>query len=373
MEHLERPVTRKGFLAAGAAGAAGLYAARGLGTAGRAFGATHVDVGGVTLNWLTWSDHYFSNQLQKVQSQTGVGGRVQLITDDSDAYIKVKRGGGQWDISSEDALWVPKFYKEGLIVPFDIKSFPVSKQLYSVALSVPFWKAGSNQMGYPFGWSSLQIYYNPKYVKTKPDSYHALLDKKYRKKIVFENQPTDLMAMAGLATGAKKPYNMTSGQISRAKQFLKALKPNVLKLVSQNTEVVRALTDESAWLSIENLGTDARVKDAKGPLILSADPKEGLYGWMDAEMMLKKSHNQSSFEKFINAMEQAPWIAKNFLANGRPLFNEKAYKILVNTGHKERADRFFYNHPERPVSMTLKGPSGNAQAYIDAFNEVFAG
>jgi spermidine/putrescine-binding protein len=373
MEHLERPVTRKGFLAAGAAGAAGLMAARTLGGAERAFGATQVRAAGVTLNWLTWSDHYFSNQLQKVKGQIGVAGRVQLITDDSDAYIKVKRGGGAWDISSEDALWVPKFYKEGLIVPFDIKSFPVSKQLYPIALNVPFWKAGSNQMGYPFGWSSLQIYYNPKYVTTKPDSYHALLDPKYKKKIVLENQPTDLMAMAGLATGAKHPYSMTTAEISRAKQFLKSFKPNVLKLVSQNTEVVRALTDESAWLTIENLGTDARVKDAKGPLIESADPKEGLYGWMDAEMLLKESGNQDSFEKFINAMEQAPWIAKNFLTNGRPLFNEKAYKILVNTGHKERADRFFYNHPERPLGMTLKGPSGNAQAYIDAFNEVFSG
>jgi spermidine/putrescine-binding protein len=246
----------------------------------------------------------------------------------------------------------------------------VSKQLYSVALDIPFWKAGSNQMGYPFGWSSLQIYYNPKHVTTKPDSYHALLSPKYKKKIVLENQPTDLMAMSGLATGAKHPYNMTTAEISRAKAFLKQLKPNILKLVSQNTEVVRALTDESAWLTIENLGTDARVADAKGPQILSADPKEGLYGWMDAEMLLKESPNQSKFEQFINTMEQAPWIAKNFLANGRPLFNEKAYKILVNTGHKERADRFFYSDPERPVKMTLKGPSGNAQAYIDAFNEV---
>jgi spermidine/putrescine-binding protein len=373
MEHLERSVTRRGLLRAGAAGAAGLVAARTLGTTGRAWGATEVRTSGVTLNWLTWSDHYFSNQLQKVKTATGIGGRVQLISDDSDAYIKVKSGGGKWDISSEDALWVPKFYKEGLIVPFDIKSFAVAKQLYPVALDVPFWKAGSNQMGYPFGWSSLQIYYNPKYVKTKPDSYHALLNPAYKKKIVVENQPTDLMAMAGLATGAKHPYNMTTAEISRAKQFLKAFKPNVLKLVSQNTEVVRALTDGSAWLTIENLGTDARVRDAKGPLILSADPKEGLYGWMDAEMLLKESPNQSSFETFINNMEQAPWIAKNFLANGRPLFNEKAYKILVNTGHKERADRFFYNQPERPLTMTLKGPSGNAQAYIDAFNEVFAG
>ena len=95
------------------------------------------------------------------------------------------------------------------------------------------------------------------------------------------------------------------------------------------------------------------------------------YGWMDAEMMLKGSAHKDKFPAFINAMEQAPWIAKNFLDKGRPLFNEKAYKLLVNSGHKERADRFFYNDPERPLTMVLKGPSSNAQAYIDAFNEVF--
>ena len=367
MDQADRPMTRERLLRRGAAGAVGLAVGGGL--AQRALAA---ELGGVTLNWLTWNDHYFTNQLQQVKKSTQIAGRVQLISDDADAYIRVKRGGAQWDISSEDALWVPKFYKEGLIEAFDIKSFPVAKQLYPIALNVPFWKAGSNQMGYPIGWSSIQIYYNPKHVKTKPDSYHALLDKKYRKKIVLENQPTDLLAMSGIATGAKKPYNMTKAEISRAKQFLKALKPNVLKLVSQNPEVVRALTDESAWLALENVGTDARVRDAGGPKINFALAKEGLYGWMDAEMMLKGSKHKDKFPTFINAMEQAPWIAQNFLKNGRPLFNEKAYKILVNTGHKERADRFFYNHPERPLSMTLKGPSGNAQAYIDAFNEVFS-
>jgi spermidine/putrescine-binding protein len=366
MENVDRSMTRERLLRTGAAGALGLTAAGRL--AQRALAA---ETAGVTLNWLTWSDHYFPNQLQKVKGSTKIGGHVQLISDDADAYVKVKRGGAGWDISSEDALWVPKFYKEGLIEAFDIKSIPVSKQLYSVAMHVPFWKAGSNQMGYPFGWSSLPIYYNPKHVKTKPTSYHALLDKKYKKKIVLENQPTDIMAMGGLATGAKKPYNMTTGEISRAKQWIKSLKPNVLKLVSQNTEVIRALTDESAWLTVENIGTDARVRDAKGPLIKVAIPKEGLRGWMDAEMMLKGSKHKDAFPKFINSMEQAPWIAKNFLANGRPLFNEKAYKILVNTGHKERADKFFYNHPETPLSMVLKGPSSNEQAYIDAFNEVF--
>ncbi len=366
MSVYERRVTRAGLLKAGAAGAVGLTFAR------PAFGGL-TQMEATTLNWLTWSDHYANDQLAAVAKKTGLRGRPTLFSDNADAYLKIKRTGSQFDIVSGDALWVPKYHKDGLTESFDLSSLPVSTQLFSIARSFPFWKDGSNYMGYPFSWSTVQIYYNPKYVTTVPNSWHALLDKKYAGKISLENIPTDVMAIAGRATGAKKPYSMTTGEISRAKAFLKAFKPNVLKLVSQNPEVVRALTDESAWLTIENIGTDARVKDAHGPLIQSADPKEGLYGWMDAEMLLKESHNQSSFEKFINTMEQAPWIAKNFLANGRPLFNEKAYKLLVNTGHKERADRFFYNHPERPLSMTLKGPSGNTQAYIDAFNEVFSG
>ena len=219
-----------------------------------------------------------------------------------------------------------------------------------MARQVPFWKAGSNQMGYPFGWSSLQVYYNPKNVTTKPDSWHALIDPKYKGKIVVENQPTDLMAMSGLATGAKSPYNMTSAEISRAKQFLEKFKPNVLKLVSQNTEVVNALADGSAWLAIENLGTDVRVKAAGGPTIDVTTPKEGTYGWMDAEMLTKGSKNADAFMKFINTMEQAPWIAQNFLKNGRPLFNEKAYKLLVNQGHKEQADRVLLQ-PAREAAL----------------------
>ena len=373
MEHLERPITRRGMLKAGAVSAAGLYAAGTLGRAGRAAGATRVSAGGATLNWLTWSDHFLTkpNQLGAVKKLTGITGRPQLFSDDSDSYVKVKAGGGGWDMSSEDALWVPKFYNEGLIVPFDIKSFPVSKQLYPVALDVPFWKAGSNQMGYPFGWSSLQIYYNPKYVTTKPDSYHALLNKSYKKKIVLENQPTDLMAMAGLATGSKQPYNMSTAEIAKAQQFLKAAKPAFLKLVSQNSETVRALADGSAAMVICNLGTQFRVKEAGGPTVKMATPSEGVVGFIDGEQIVKASKHRNRFPQFMNSIAQAKWIAQNFIANGRPLFNEQAYKLLVNQGYKDRADGLFYNTPERALEMHLKGPSGNEQAYIDAFNQVF--
>src|SRR5207344_2729440 len=211
MSLTEGRLTRADLLKAGGAGALALTFARP--AFGRAF-----QLESTTLNMLTWSDHYANDQLKAVAKATGLQGRPTLFSDNADAFLKIKQTGSQFDIVSGDALWVPKYNKEGLTESFDLSSLPVSKQLYPIARQFPFWKDGSNYMGYPFSWSTVQIYYNPKYVTTKPDSWHAILDKKYAGKISLENIPTDMMAIAGRATGAKQPYAMTPAQISRAKQ-----------------------------------------------------------------------------------------------------------------------------------------------------------
>src|SRR3954452_16188279 len=367
-------MSRGRVLRLGALGAVGYIASACGGSSSSSSGtdsATGTSDHPVTLNWLTWSDHYANDQLAAVKNKTNEQGRPQLFSDNADAYLKIKQTGSQFDIVSGDALWVPKYNKDGLTESFDLSSLPVSSQLYALARDFPFWKDGSNYMGYPFSWSTVQIYYNPKYVHTVPDSWHAVLDPKYKGKISLENIPTDMMAIAGKATGAKNPYSMTTAEIADAKAWLKQFKPNVLKLASQNNEVVRALADGSAWIGITNLGTDDRVKDAGGPLVKPAYPKEGTVGFIDSEQMVKASKNKDAFARFVNAMEQASYIAQNFITNGRPLFNEKAYKMLVNQGHGDRAHRLLYDQPDKALAMTLKGPSGNEQAYTDAFNEVF--
>ncbi len=370
----QRVMSRGELLKAGAAGSLALYLA-GCGSSSSSSSKTVTAGGGgkraATLNWLTWSDHFANDQLQKVEAKTQIKARPQLFSDNADAYLKIKQTGSQFDIVSGDALWVTKYNKDGLTESFDLSSIPVSSQLYSIAREFPFWKDGSNYMGYPFSWSTVQIYYNPKFVKTVPDSWHAILDKRYRGKISLENIPTDMMAIAARATGAKQPYSMTTAEIAKAKDFLKSFKPNVLKLASQNNEVVRALADGSAWIGITNLGTDDRVKDAGGPVVKPAYPKEGTIGFIDSEQMVKASKNKDVFTTFIDNAEQSNYIAQNFLTNGRPLFNEKSFKILVDQGHKDRAERLLYNQPEKALEMTIKGPAGNEQAYVDAFNEVF--
>ena len=372
MSEHEAGFTRRDLLKGGAIGAAGLY----LGDAGSALaarlGQDRADA--VTLNWLTWFDHYFPQQLEVTKKRIGVGARTKLAPSDSQIYTTIRQTGSQFDISAADALWVPKMHKDGLTESFDLSSIAASKQLYSVARDFAIWKDGSNYMAFPNGWSTIQSYYNPKHVKTKPDSYDALLDPKYKKKIVYEDSPENFVGFAGLATGAKNPYDQTLSELARSKAWLKKLKPNILKIVQQNFETVNALKDESAWIGLGNLGVELRVKAAGGPLIKVAYPKEGLLGWFDGEQMVKASKHKDLFAKFMNSVEgQTAFAAKNFIKNGRPMFNEKAYKLLVNQGYKHRADLFHYNEPERILKSHLQGPSRNPQATTQTFTEVFGG
>jgi spermidine/putrescine-binding protein len=324
-----------------------------------------------TFNWMTWSDHWYQAQLDNVASSLGIKTNITSFSDNIEAYTKLKEVGGQLDMVSGDALWVPHYFESGLIEAWDINSLKVSQQLYSVARSFQIWTKPEGYLGYPFGWSPVQIYYDPAHVSPAPDSWQVLLDPKYKKRVIVEDQPVELMAYMGKAAGVKDPYNMTPDEIDQAKALLVQLKPNVLRLAPQNTDTIAALKNGEAWIATGNLGTDIRVKDQGGPALNVFTPKEGTVGWMDSEMIVKGGANESLIMPFLEAAEQAEYIAANFILNGRPLFNEAAYKILVNQGQQERADRFLYNKPETVLTMTLKGPGSSTQAATDAFNEVF--
>ena len=324
-----------------------------------------------TLNWMTWVDHYYPEELAAIQSSIGIGVNLTELADNADGFTKLKEVGGQLDMIAGDALWVPHYFEAGLIEAWDINSFAVSKQLYSIAREFKIWTKPEGYLGYPNGWSPVQIYYDPAKVKPDPDSWQVLLDPKYKKKVVVENQPVEIMAYMGKAAGVADPYNMTPDEIAKAKDLAIKLKPNLLKFAQQNTDTIAALISGEAWIATGNLGTETRVKQAGGPELKVFTPKEGTIGWMDSEMIVKGGKNTQLVRPFIEAGWVAEYQAANFMINQRPLFNEAAYKILINQGQKDLADRFLFNKPETVLTMTLKGPGTSTQGAINAFNEVF--
>lgn len=324
-----------------------------------------------TFNWLTWSDHWYQAEMDKIASEIGIKANITSFSDNIDAYTKIQQVGGQVDLVSGDALWVPHYYESQLIDPFDINSLKVASQLYSIARTFKIWTSPAGYLGYPNGWSPIQIAYDPAHVTPGADSWQLLLDPKYKKRVVVEDQPVEIMAYMGKAAGVKDPYNMTDAEIAQAKNLLIQLKPNVLRLAPQNTDTIAALKNGEAWIATINLGADISVHDQGGPQLTVYTPKEGTIGWMDSEMLVHGGANQNLLMPFLEAHEQAEYVAANFMINKRPLFSEAAYKLLINQGQQDLADHMLYNKPETVLTMTLKGPGTSTQAVIAAFNDVF--
>ncbi|MEO8228722.1 MAG: ABC transporter substrate-binding protein [Chloroflexota bacterium] len=324
-----------------------------------------------TFNWMTWGDHSYPAQLDAIAQTAGIQTNQTLFSDNIEAFTKLKEVGGQLDMVSGDALWIPHYFKNNLIEAFDLAQLAVSKQLYSIAQSFPIWTSPEGYLGYPFGWSPIQVYYDPAKVSPEPDSWEVLLDPKYKKRVVTEDQAVEVMAYMGKLTGSKNSYSMTPEEVATAKEALIRFKPNVLRLSNQATDTIAALKSGEAWIATGNLGTETRVKDQGGPELKVFTPKEGTIGWMDSEMIVKGGANENLIKPYLELANQAEYIAANFMLNRRPLFNEAAYKILVNQGQQELADRFLYNKPETVLTMDLKGPGTSTQAAVDAFNEVF--
>jgi len=324
-----------------------------------------------TFNWLTWGDHWYQAEMDQIAADIGIKANITSFSDDIDAYTKVQQVGGQIDLVSEDALWVPYFYQHQLIDAFDINSLKVASQLYSVAREFAIWTSPAGYLGYPNGWAPIQITYDPAHVPAGADSWQLLLDPKYKKRVVVEDQPVEVMAYMGKAAGVKDPYNMTDDEIAQAKALLVQLKPNILRLAPQATDTVAALKNGEAWIATINLGADTAVMDQGGPQLTTFTPKEGSIGWMDAEMLVHGGANNNLLMPFLEVHEQAEYVAANFMINRRPLFSEAAYKLLINQGQQELADHLLFNKPETVNTMTLKGPGTSTQAAIAAFNDVF--
>jgi spermidine/putrescine-binding protein len=326
-----------------------------------------------TFNWMTWGDHWIQKQLDTIAKDDGIVAKTSELAGNAEGYAKLKQVKGQLDKISGDAMWVPNAYnKDGLIQPFDINSLKVASQLYSFAREFPYWKTDQGYLAYPFGWSPIMIYYDPAKVSGDPTDWQVLLDPKYKGRIVVENQPEEIVAYMARAANFDKPYDLTDDQLATVKGYLEKLKPNVLKFAQQASDSVKSMITGEAWLITGNLGNEDRVKDGGGPVIKGYVPKEGTVGWHDGEMIVKEGANKDLIIPFLEYSQQAELIAENFLVNGRPLFNEKAYQLLVDQGKKDQADRYLWTQAEDVLAKTvLKGPGTSTAKSIALFHEVF--
>src|SRR5579859_7474576 len=113
------------------------------------------------VNAFTWGGRIIPTEVADFQKETGVKLNFIGASGNSENLAKVKLGGGaQYDIVGVDALWVPKFYEEGVIEVFDMAAWPEYNDMFDQFKNLSIWKVGDKFMAQPWAWSPLVLWYN---------------------------------------------------------------------------------------------------------------------------------------------------------------------------------------------------------------------
>jgi len=197
---------------------------------------------------------------------------------------------------------------------------------------------------------------DPARLSAIPDSWDVLVDPRNRKRVVIDAQRLDLVLCAARATGAADPHAMTDAELAAATDWLTRLRPNVRRIVRSRADVVDLLASGECTLAVASLGVPDLVRDAGGPEVVAFVPREGTIGSLEAEVALREAPNAVRIPPWLDAAGAAEVAAESFLRDGRPLFNERALRLLVDAGHGDRARRYLYDRPETVLDLVLTGP-----------------
>src|SRR6478752_1350096 len=138
------------------------------------------------------------------------------MANESDALAKIQAGAHP-DLFRPYVGWVKYFAESGLVQPWNPKLISNFKHLNPFMVKAG--QVNGKQYGIPDDWGFDAILYRKDKVQPKAPSWGLLFDSRYKGKIAWYDD-LEMITVAGLYLGMKNPWNQTSAQIERSKNFL---------------------------------------------------------------------------------------------------------------------------------------------------------
>ncbi|MGO1468978.1 MAG: ABC transporter substrate-binding protein [Tissierella sp.] len=256
------------------------------------------------LNVYNWGDYIDKDVLETFEEEFDVKVRYSDFATNEDLYVKIKQGGGNYDVIFPSDYMIERMIKEDLLAKIDKYNIPNYEKIDGRFLNLDY--DPNNEYSIPYMWGTVGIIYN----KTMVDpltKWEDLWDEKYKGEIIMLKSQRDTMAVALKKLG----YSMNTRNIEEleeAKEELIEQKPLVYSYLGD--EIKDQIVAENAGIGVVWSG-DAVTMIRENPNLEYVIPEEGTNLWFDAMAIPKDSDNKELAEEFINFMSRPEISAKN--------------------------------------------------------------
>jgi spermidine/putrescine transport system substrate-binding protein len=298
----ERNLTRRGFVAAGAATAF-------LAACGGSSDTSNEDEGdssdkkkaaaelGGTLYYYNWADYVNPETYKAFTAETGVKIKKDFFVSNEELQAKLQGGARGFDLAAPTGYMVQILADAGLLEELDWSQLPtVEKNLDERFRKLPY--DPQDKWSVPKDWGTTGFMYRKDLVKESPTSWRDFVDLAkgpYSGKVtVLDGIPEcvgSMLVMLGYSFNSED-----EGEIDEAKKELIDLKPHLLAITS--TEYKQMLIGGKAVMSLGWNGDGAAVAAKKPAEYVVAE--EGGEFWVDAYVIPTGSKNPTAAHAWID-------------------------------------------------------------------------
>ena len=295
-----RPMTRRGFLAAGAATA--FLAACGETEVGPR--ANRPTTGGTaavpdeledTLSMYNWADYASPKTYPQFEKEFDVKITEDNYPSNEDALAKLKAGAAGYDIVVPTGYMVEIMAAEGLLSELDHSKIPNLSLVEDQFLNLPF--DPGNRFSVPKDYGTTGYGYRSKFVTEEMASWEDFyrLAPKYSGRYTVLDSPPEVVGSALKMLGYS--YNSVDPQeISEATDELLKLKPHVRRITSSMREI---MISGEAYVSLTWNGEIGYVA-LDAPDARYVVPSEGTEVWTDNWSIVEGAPHPAAAHAFIN-------------------------------------------------------------------------
>lgn len=344
-----RPVDRKGFIAASAFAA--LAAASGGRLTGSAFGAAEQQ-GGV-LHYYNWAAYVNPKTYADFTKATGIKVKKSFYTSNETMLAKLNAGARGYDLAVPTEYMVRILIEEDLLERIDLRKLPnVRKNIDPKFFGLPY--DPKNERSIPKDWGTTGFVYRKDLIKERPRTWKEFygLFKKYPKRFTILDGSLETVGSVLMMMGYS--YNSDSAsELDKARKFLVDLKPFVHSIDSVNLK--QKIIGGKAYGGMAWNG-DSAVIIGKKPAEYVI-PDEGAEFWIDAYVIPVGAKNPDAAHAWIDFCYQPRLNAQetSFTYYGSPLKRNLLRGVLAKSVYTN-TDVF------PPPSLVKKLVSANVSA-----------
>jgi spermidine/putrescine transport system substrate-binding protein len=285
----ERPVDRKGFVAAGALAA--LVAASG----GR-FASDALAANG-ELFYYNWAAYVTPKTYKDFEKKTGLKVKTDFYASNEVLQAKLQAGGRGYDLAAPTGYAVAILAGANLLQPIDWSKLPTAKKNIDAKFrNQPY--DPQNKWSVPKDWGTTGFTYRTDLVKEKPASWKEFFNLtmgKYSGKVSLLDGSPEVIGSVAIMLG----YSYSTGnskELDAVRKFLLKLKPHIHSIDSINT---KTKLEKGTTVMAQQWNGDGAVVASKKPALYVV-PKEGAELWIDAYVVPKGAANPDAAHTWID-------------------------------------------------------------------------